>query len=62
MHQLFVEFDDIELLFPANIELVQKFVMNFHEFFLEDSNFFLVLAAVRPLVRLRKAHIIISVK
>ena len=38
----FGEFDDSELLFLADIELLDEFVMNFHEFVLEDGDFFFV--------------------
>jgi hypothetical protein len=38
----FCEVDDSELLFLANIELLDEFVMDFHEFFLEDGDFVFV--------------------
>ena len=44
----FVEFDDGDLLFFADVELIDEFVMYFHEFFLEDGYFVLVLAALAP--------------
>jgi hypothetical protein len=45
---LLVEFDDGEFLLLADVELIDEFVVNFHEFLLEDGDFFLVLAALSP--------------
>jgi hypothetical protein len=47
--ELFGEVDDGEFLLPADVELVEEFVMDLHQLLLEDGDFLLVVAAFGPL-------------
>lgn len=52
----FVEFDDLEFLLLADIQLVDQLVVHLHEFVLQDGDLVLVVAAVVPRFVLGECH------
>ena len=54
-----LELYDFELLFFADVELIDKFVVYFHKFFLKDLDLLFVVAALRPAIFLAE-HLFVN--